>query len=118
MKRMKPNLRQPIESGDLLYDLVLAQQADEEELKNTLYQNQTLEDFSGGRMEFQNCIFRGCQFVRCRLDNFSFTDVLLENCNLSGSTLRDLATQRGDSARLQADGLQSEPVAFAEHRLF
>ena len=94
MKRMEPNLRQPIESGDLLYDLVLAQQADEEELKNTLYQNQTLEDFSGGRMEFQNCVFRGCQFVRCRLDNFSFTDVLLENCNLSGSTLRDLATQR------------------------
>lgn len=94
MKRMEPNLRQPIESGDLLYDLVLAQQADEEELKNTFYQNQTLEDFSGGRMEFQNCVFRGCQFVRCRLDNFSFTDVLLENCNLSGSTLRDLATQR------------------------
>ena len=94
MKRMEPNLRRPIESGDLLYDLVLAQQADEEELKNTLYQNQTLEDFSGGRMEFQNCVFRGCQFVRCRLDNFSFTDVLLENCNLSGSTLRDLATQR------------------------
>ena len=24
MKRMEPNLRQPIESGDLLYDLVLA----------------------------------------------------------------------------------------------
>ena len=71
MKRMEPNLRQPIESGDLLYDLVLAQQADEEELKNTFYQNQTLEDFSGGRMEFQNCVFRGCQFVRCRLDNFS-----------------------------------------------
>ena len=37
MKRMEPNLRQPIESGDLLYDLVLAQQADEEELKNTFY---------------------------------------------------------------------------------
>ena len=45
MKRMEPNLRQPIESGDLLYDLVLAQQADEEELKNTFYQNQTLEDY-------------------------------------------------------------------------
>ena len=33
MKRMEPNLRQPIESGDLLYDLVLAQQADAETLR-------------------------------------------------------------------------------------
>ena len=37
MKRMEPNLRQPIESGDLLYDLVLAQQADEEELYTYIY---------------------------------------------------------------------------------
>ncbi len=40
-----PKSSQAQEKGDLLYDLILSQQQDEEEIQNTLYQNQVLENF-------------------------------------------------------------------------
>ena len=94
MKIDSPKSVQPQEKGDLLYDLVLAQQQDEEEIRDALYQNQTLEGYEGSNMEFKNCTFRGCQFVDCRMSNFSFVDVVMENCNLSGCEPHDLACQR------------------------
>lgn len=77
-----PKSSQAQEKGDLLYDLILSQQQDEEEIQNTLYQNQVLENFVGSNMEFKNCTFQSCQFLSCRMSNFSFVDVVMENCNL------------------------------------
>ena len=45
-----PKSSQAQEKGDLLYDLILSQQQDEEEIQNTLYQNQVLENFVGSNM--------------------------------------------------------------------
>ena len=53
-----PKSSQAQEKGDLLYDLILSQQQDEEEIQNTLYQNQVLENFVGSNMEVKNCIFQ------------------------------------------------------------
>lgn len=58
-----PKSSQAQEKDDLLYDLILSQQQDEEEIQNTLYQNQVLENFVGSNMEFKNCIFQSCQFL-------------------------------------------------------
>ena len=67
------------------------QQQDEEELHGGIYRNQLLEGFDGSGIEFKNCVFHGCQFSQCCLDNLSLTDVLLENCSFSACRLQDLA---------------------------
>ena len=103
MKRMEPNLRQPIESGDLLYDLVLAQQATRRSLKNTLYQNQTLEDFSGGGWSFKTA-----SFVAASLCGAGWTTFPSPMCCWKTATSPEApcATWRpsGDSARCKLMG--------------
>ena len=94
MKIQPPNLTEPLEGGNLLYDLVQMQQQDEEELRGGIYRNQLLEGFDGSGIEFKNCVFHGCQFSQCCLDNLSLTDVLLENCSFSACHLQDLAACR------------------------
>lgn len=94
MKIQPPNLTEPLEGGNLLYDLVQMQQQDEEELRGGIYRNQLLEGFDGSGIEFKNCVFHGCQFSQCCLDNLSLTDVLLENCSFSACRLQDLAACR------------------------
>ena len=42
MKIQPPNLTEPLEGGNLLYDLVQMQQQDEEELRGGIYRNQLL----------------------------------------------------------------------------
>ena len=78
MKIQPTNLTEPLTAGNLLYDLVQMQQQDEEELHGGIYRNQLLEGFDGSGIEFKNCVFHGCQFSQCCLDNLSLTDVLLE----------------------------------------
>ena len=94
MKIQPTNLTEPLTAGNLLYDLVQMQQQDEEELHGGIYRNQLLEGFDGSGIEFKNCVFHGCQFSQCCLDNLSLTDVLLENCSFSACRLQDLAACR------------------------
>ncbi|MEE1392681.1 MAG: hypothetical protein U0K65_00800, partial [Negativibacillus sp.] len=67
MKLCPPQLSPTHQSGTLLYDLVCAQQQDEEEICGMLYQNETLEDFQGSNLELKNCVLRGCTFSNCRI---------------------------------------------------
>ena len=53
MKIQPPNLTEPLEGGNLLYDLVQMQQQDEEELRGGIYRNQLLEGFDGSGIEFK-----------------------------------------------------------------
>ena len=89
-----PQLSDPLEKSDLLYDLVQLQLTDEEEICSSRYLNQTLEDYEASCIEFKNCIFHNCHFLNCRIQNLSFTDVILENCDLSACHFEDLAAQR------------------------
>ena len=90
MKLYPPQLSPTHQSGTLLYDLVCAQQQDEEEIRGMLYQNETLEDFQGSNLELKNCVLRGCTFSNCRMDNLS---------------------------QLQTARNQFQPVAVSKHRL-
>ena len=95
MKIQPPNLTEPLEGGNLLYDLVQMQQQDEEELRGGIYRNQLLEGFDGSGIEFKNCVFHGCQFSQCCLD-LAACRVTLRGCKLMGvgmthSLLRDVS---------------------------
>ena len=110
MKIQPPNLTEPLEGGNLLYDLVQMQQQDEEELRGGIYRNQLLEGFDGSGIEFKNCVFHGCQFSQCCLDNLSLTDVLLENCSFC-LPFAGPCRLSGDPARVQADGCRDDSLS-------
>ena len=104
MKIQPPNLTEPMENGNLLYDLVQMQQQDEEELRDGIYRNQLLEGFDGSGIEFKNCVFHSCQFSQCCLDNLSLTDVLLENCSFSACRLQEAVLLLITSGRKRCRG--------------
>ena len=62
MKIQPPNLTEPLEGGNLLYDLVQMQQQDEEELRGGIYRNQLLEGFDGSGIEFKTASFTAASF--------------------------------------------------------
>ena len=113
MKLCPPQLSPTHQSGTLLYDLVCAQQQDEEEICGMLYQNETLEDFQGSNLELKNCVLRGCTFSNCRMDNLSLGK--LQSFRLPAARP---CRPAGALSQLQAARNQFQPVAVSKHRLF
>ena len=92
MKRSEPHLSR-LERGRLLFSLVEAQQ-EEQDICNLRFENEELEGFEGERLEFRGCVFSGCRLAGNRLRQISFTDCLLEGCDLSNLDCSDGVTQR------------------------